>query len=340
MRRSTVLLVVIFLVAVLAAGCWKAGDLQALQKAMATTDEITRGQLMTEFHYQMDFDELDLTPEERRELETYRELKGTVTERFDREKGLSYVDGHLDIGGMGFDFKVYADAERVILLLPTFTKFLVVYRDDLEQRLPEESPGGEAPDWAEQLAELWNGLMRAENVRKTGTQLVTTPEGDIKVTGYEVVLGDAEIRELARESVRAVLGDPVIREQIMTNWLVYIKNEDLQEQDVDARVAEILDKALEGIDQTRFQEFYYTGAVDRDAHLIRETIRTRVATGTAGGSTVTADLNIKIQRWSIGRQVSIDLPELTPENSFEFDELEANMPKVFENVFEGVEAVA
>lgn len=75
---------------------------------------------MTEFHYQMDFDGLNLTAEERRELETYHELKGTVTQRFDREKGLCYADGHLDIGGMGFDFKVYADGDRVILFLPTF----------------------------------------------------------------------------------------------------------------------------------------------------------------------------------------------------------------------------
>jgi hypothetical protein len=110
----------VFLVAVLAAGCWQTNDLQALQKALTTTEEITRGQAMTEFHYQMDFDGLNLTAEERRELEMYRELKGTVTQRFDREKGLCYADGHLDIGGMGFDFRVYADGDRVILLLPTF----------------------------------------------------------------------------------------------------------------------------------------------------------------------------------------------------------------------------
>ncbi|WP_449240532.1 hypothetical protein [Desulfoscipio gibsoniae] len=334
MQRPIILVPAILLVAILAGGCWKTGDLQALQKATVTTKEITRGQTLTEFHYQMDFDELDLTPEEHRKLETYRKLKGTVTERFDRQKGLSYVNAHLDLGGMGFDLKVYTDANRTILLLPTFTKFLVIQRENLEQRLPEESPGIKATNWAKQLADLWNGLLKAENVRRTGAQPVSTPEGDIKVTGYEVVLKDTEIRKLARESVRVILSDPEIKEQIINNWLKYVRKEDLQDEDIDNRLAVIMEQALKGIDQTRFKDFHYTGAADRDSHLVLETIHVRTATGTEKGPTVTADLNIKTQRWSIGRQMSFDMPEITPENSFVLEELEANMPKVFESIFE------
>ncbi|MDA8096892.1 MAG: hypothetical protein RDV00_01370 [Clostridia bacterium] len=43
MRKQIMLVLGVFLVAFLAAGCWQTNDLQALQKALTTTEEITRG---------------------------------------------------------------------------------------------------------------------------------------------------------------------------------------------------------------------------------------------------------------------------------------------------------
>lgn len=336
MRRKTMLVLgIVLAAAVLIAGCRQANGLQELRRALETTKEITRGQVLTEFRHELDFDGLDLAPEARRELETYREVKGTIAERFDRQKGLSYVDGHLDVGGMGFDFKVYTDAQRTILLLPTFTKFLVVHRDGLGDSLTEAPAAEEGPEWAERLAELWNGLLKVENVRKTGSQLVATPEGDVKVTGYEVVLDDAEVRDLAREGARTVLTDPQIRERIITAWLEFAKQEEPENRDADAFLVEMLNNALAAIDHTTFENFRYSGAVDRDWHLVRETISGR-AVSRSDGVTVTAGFEIKIRRWAVGRPVSIEPPEITPENSFVLEELKANTPKMFESVLEGV----
>ncbi len=337
MRRKMMLVigVVLAAAAVLVAGCRQTNDFQELRRALETTDEITRGQMLTEFRHELDFEGLDLTPEESRELETYREIKGTIAERFDRRKGLSYVDGHLDVGGMGLDFKVYTDAERAILLLPTFTKFLVVHRDGPGESLAKAPVAEAGPEWAKRLAEFWNGLLKAENVRKTGSELVATPDGEVKVIVYEVVLDEAEVRDFAREGVRTVLTDPQIRERIVTAWLEFAQEDELENRDADAFLAEMLDNALAAVDRTTFEDFRYSGAVDRDRHLVRETISGR-AVSRSESVTAAAGFEIKIRRWALGRPVSIEPPAITPENSFALEELEANMPKMFESVLEGV----
>lgn len=69
----------------------------------------------------------------------------------------------------------------------------------------------------------------------------------------------------------AVFADPEIRELIIVNWLKYVRQEELTRDEVEIRLNEVLQMALEGMEKTRFNLFRYAGAVDRDGYL-RETI--------------------------------------------------------------------
>ncbi|KJS17280.1 MAG: hypothetical protein VR69_05425 [Peptococcaceae bacterium BRH_c4b] len=171
----------LIILVLLAGGC-TADSLQSYLHVLKKTEQVNKGQMLVQFSHTMDFNGPGLTVEDRKNLEMFKEKKGTFTKKFDRDKRLSMLDGHVDMMGMGFDFKAYCDGDRTVLMLPMFTKYLVV----------EAKPGTEkepvTADTDKKLETLWNGLLNSKNVTRKEGKLISTPEGEVKTTAYNVAL--------------------------------------------------------------------------------------------------------------------------------------------------------
>lgn len=329
--RKTLFILVILAILALAAGCAVTSALEGYKSAAEKTAHVDRAQTMVTFNYNMDFTGPDLTPEDRKNLEVFREVKGTFVTKSDREKKICYTDGHLELAGMGLDVKAWSDGDRVILLLPMFTKYLV-----LEQsRLAEQAQPGEGlaePEVGKKLKELGMGLLNRNNVSRTGERLITTTEGDIRATGYRVTLSEAEIKNLLKESLRIIFSDRELRGRIVENWLKYGKEKDKTSEAIERELDQLAEDMQKNIDRAQINKFEYTGAVDRDSYLVEENIAYSADVDTGKGVTVDIGYNLQIQRWAFGREVQVDFPRLDASNSFTLENIDENTPKVFEGL--------
>lgn len=333
MKKLLITLVIMAILALVAAaaGCAVTSALEGYKAAAEKTANVERSQTMVTFNYHMDFTGPDLTPEDRKNLEVFREVKGTFVIKSDSEKKISYTDGHLELSGMGMDVKAWFDGDRVILLLPMFTKYLV-----LEQsRLAEQARPGESlpeTDVGKKFKELWEGLLSRNNVSRTGERLITTAEGDIRATGYRVTLSEAEIKNLLKESLRIIFSDQELREQIIKNWLKYSEEKGKTGETVERELDQLAEDMQKNIDRAHIKMFEHTGAVDRDSYLVEENTAYNADFDTGKGITVDVDYTLQIQRWAFGREVQVDFPRLDAANSFTLETIDENTPKMFEGL--------
>lgn len=193
MRNKLLLVLSGLLILVLLAGGCSADPLQSYLHAVKKTEQVNKGQMLVQFNHTMDFNGSGLTVEDRKNLEMFKEVEGTFTLKFDRDNELSMLDGHVDMIGMGFDLKAYCDEDRTVLMLPMFTKYLVVEAKPATEKEPVTG------DMDNKLEALWNGMLSNKNVTREEGKLISTPEGEVKTTAYNVALSQREIEKLTRK---------------------------------------------------------------------------------------------------------------------------------------------
>ncbi|MEW6425106.1 MAG: hypothetical protein AB1523_10250 [Bacillota bacterium] len=333
MKKLLIILVILAILALVAtaAGCTVTSALEGYKAAAKKTAQVDRAQTMATFNYHMDFTGPGLTPEGRKNLEIFREVKGTFVTKFDRKKKIIFVDGHLDLAGMGLDIKAWSDGDRVILLLPMFTRYLVLDW----YTLAEQARSGESqpePGVGEKLKELWKGLLNPNNISRTGERLIATAEGDIRATGYRVTLSEAEIKNLSREFLRIIFSDRELRGWIVKNWLKYSEEKDKTGETIERELDQMAETVQNNIDRAHIKKFEYTGAVDRDSYLVEENVAYKADVDTGKGVAVDIDYTLQIKRWAFGREVQVDFPRLDAANSFTLEAIDENTPKMFEGL--------
>ncbi|MBO8129258.1 MAG: hypothetical protein H0Z39_08695 [Peptococcaceae bacterium] len=345
MRKPILLLLCLVLLAAGVIGCRSTSDFEAYRQAVNKTENINSAHVLTKFKMHMDFDSADLTAEARQNLAMFSEISGTLVEKFDRAKQISYVDGHIDVPGMGVDFKIYANKDQIIVLLPMFTRYLVIDKDDANPAGTQNQHKTEAAEQEDpafsgletKLRNIWNNVIREDNVKRTGEKLITTPEGDIRVTRYDITLTDAEIKKIARQTVTAVLSDEAIRRHIIANWRRYTtssRDEQPTAPEIEAHLDKLLASCVEGINQAHYESFTVTGMVDRDGYLVQKNVRFKVTAGDREHFTMRMDMDIQLQRWNIEKDISIDFPPITPENSFPARDFRKHTPQLWEGFWD------
>lgn len=345
MRKPILLLLCLVLLAAGVSGCRSTSDYEAYRQAVHKTANINSACVLTKFRMHMDFDGAGLTAEARQNLAMFSEISGTLVKKFDRARQISYVDGHIDVPGMGVDFKIYANKDQIIVLLPMFTRYLVIDKDDANlffdknqnETTDAGKEGSDLSDLEAKLKNIWNNVVKDNNVKRTGEKLVTTPEGDIRATRYDITLTDAEIKQIARQTVTAVLSDEAIRRHIIANWQHYAtssRDEQPTVPEIEAHLDQLLAFCVEGINQARYESFTVTGMVDRDGYLVQKNVRFKVTAGDREHFTMRMDMDIQVQRWNIEKDISIDFPQITPENSFPARDFRKHTPQLWEGFWD------
>lgn len=327
---------IITLIAILLTGC-NTDSLLEYKKAAEKTDGITRGQTSAEFTTTTELNTAGMTEEEIKELNYYKDLKGSFSTVFDSELKKEIYKIYFNTGGIGFDFDLYINGNEVFVKLPVVGKYLNLKDVDLESTMNvNEEKIIISDESVNAIGAKWIGLLKKDDVFKGKDIVLTTPDGEVKTTEYTINLNDEQIKTLFVDVIDIVYQD----ENLKSFYEEYIEAKIKENADKidDAEIKnisyeEMLNSMKENIDFYHVEKFNYTAHVDIDGYIVNEKIELSVKVDDAEQKSLSG-LNFKldINNWDINKQQEFNYPTLTDENTLKIED-EESMPNIMQDIF-------
>jgi hypothetical protein len=324
--KKSILAALVLVIAISLAAC-NTSSLEEYKQASEKTDQITRGKVSGEFTTMIELNTENMTAEEIKKLNYYKDMKGSFNVSYDDEAGKSIFRNYLNMGGLGFDFEVFMNGEEIFMKLPVVGKYMKldeiegsVNVDEAEEIISEET--------LELITKKWISLMNEDDVFKGKDIVLTTPDGEVKTTEYVIKLSDQQIKSLVKDST-----DILIRDEKLKNFYTeYIqKNSSESEKKT---LESILAELKTGIDNYKIENFVYTAYVDIDGYIVNETFEISASVIEPGekglkGLSYSLDLN----NFDIDKEQNFDFPVLTNDNTMSVDEMDESMPDMMKDLF-------
>ncbi len=325
------IIIVIFalLLAVSLASC-SFDSLGDYKKAAEKTEQIKKGQTSGDFSMVIDFNTEGMTEEEIKELNYFKEMKGSFNAAYDNDAEKVIFRNYLSFGGLGFDFDLYMNGKEVFMKLPVVGKYMRL--DGLQAPMITEQQGDGKPDFIskETLEELnanWLGILKKEDIFKGKDIILTTPDGEVKTTEYTIKLNDEQIKSLAVDSIDILSKDEKLKEYYEES----IKNK--IEPLKDTSFEKLFSDMKENMKDYTSEGFSYTAYVDIDGYIVNEVIEFAPKFVDAEMSVNSVSYKLDIKNWDINKEQKFDFPVLTEENTFDMDQMDQSMPFMIEDLF-------
>ncbi len=320
----------ILLLAVSLVGC-STDSLGDYKKAVEKTEQIIKGQSSGEFSLMMDFNTEGMTVEQIKELNYFKDMKGSFNIAYDEDSEKGIFRNYLNFGGLGFDFDLFIDGDKMFMRLPVVGKHMrigeMATSINLEQKETDELELI-SKETQEGLSTLWLGLLNEEDVFKGKNIILTTPDGEVKTTEYTIKLSDEQINNLGLDSINIFSKD----EKLRKSYDDYIKRnvETLKNKSLE----ELLFNLKEGIQDYRAESFSYTAYVDIDGYIINEIVQFTMKVKNPEKDHLDGmSYNLNIKNWDINKEQKFEFPVLTDENTLDMDDIDESMPFMMEDLF-------
>ncbi len=318
------------LIAVSLVGC-SIDSLGDYKKAAEKTEQIKKGQTSGEFSVVMDFNTEGMTEEQIKELNYFKDMKGSfsVTSDDDIDKGI--FRNYLSLGGLGFDLDIFVNGDEVFMKLPVIGKYMRL--EEMQASMDIEQKTGGEPEFIsketqEELSAKWLGVLKKEDVFKGKDIVLTTPDGEVKTTEYTIKLNDGQIKSLVADALDILSKDEKLKESFED----YIKKN--VEKFKDTSLEKLLSDIKEDIRNYTVESFSYTAYVDIDGYIVNEIIELALKVNDVkAASLASVSYRLDIKSWDINKEQKFDFPVLTEENTINMDEMDAGMPFVMEDLF-------
>lgn len=332
------ILIVLFtlLLALSLVGC-KTDSLEEYKSASEKTDQIKKGQTSGEFNLVVDFNTEEMTSEEIKKLNYYKDMKGSFNASFDEDLEKLICRNYINLGGLGFDFDLYFNKDEMFMKLPVVGKYMKL--DEIKIYSNQDTKQDESPEniisaeTIEAITTNWIALMKKEDVFKGNDIVLTTPDGEVKTTEYTIKLNDEQIKNLFINSVEIVSKDENFKEFYYTMQ----KNID----SLDTSFEEMTTNINEWINEYYVESFNYTAYVDIDGYIVNENIELILKVNNeVKGSLSAINYKLDIKNWDINKEQNFNFPILTDDNTLKIDSLD-NMDNsetsLFENFFKNID---
>lgn len=305
-------------------------SLEGYKEAVEKTEQIQKGQTEGEFSLEMDFNTEGMTEEQIKELNYFRKMKGSFNVAYDHELEKNVFRYYLNFGGLGFDLDLFMNGEEMFMKLPVVGKYMRI--DDIQAPITKDQKKGKAelidPETKDAINDKWLKLLKKEDVFKGKDTVLTTPDGEVKVTEYTVRLNDAQIKDLGMYSIDMLSKD----ERLNESYEKYIRKN--VESLKDTSPEELLSDMKENIKKYIVESFEYTAYVDIDGYIVNEKVGITLEVDNAESAAVTRlSYQLDIKNWDINKAQEFDFPELTDENTIDIDNIYQNMPFDIEVLF-------
>ncbi len=329
-------LTILTLISILLTGC-NTDSLLDYKKAAEKTDGIIRGQTSAEFTTTTELNTEGMTDEEIKELNYYKDIKGSFNSVFDSELKKEIYKIYLNSGGLGFDFDLYINGNEIFMKLPVIGKYLNLNDVVIESTMNVNE--GKILITDESVAAIgakWLGLLKKDDVFKGKDIVLTTPDGEVKTTEYTINLNNEQIKNLFVDVIDIVYTDQNLKSFYTEFIETKIKENADSMQDVEIEnisYEEMLDNMKENIDFYNVEKFNYTAHVDIDGYIVNETIELLIKVDNAKQKSLSGfNFKLDISNWDINKSQEFNYPTLTEENTLKMEEKES-MPDVMQDIF-------
>lgn len=331
MKKVWLVAMVVALLAVFFAGCGL-NSLESYKRAVQRTEEIKKGQVSGDFTVTLDFDSTGLTEAQIKDMNYYRNMEGSFHVTYDHDAQKTISRNYVNLGGLGFDADFYLNGQEMFLKMPIAGKYLRL--DEMIREMetkPQGAKGGEliSPETVEAIQKIWLGLIQAEDVFTGKNIILTTPDGEVKSTQYSIHLQEEQIKALMRDTTHALFRD----ERLKSNFEGFLKKNFQEEKGMTFdQLYEEMEKSLASC---RVEAFQYDAYVDIDGYIVNEIIEFRIKFNPDQSGRITELVyKLEIKNWDINQEQEFKFPVLTPENTLDWDEMDQNMPSLFEDLIE------
>ncbi len=302
-------------------------SLEEYKQASEKTDQITRGKVSGEFATKIELNTENMTAEEIKELNYYKDMKGSFNVSYDDEAGKSIFRNYLNMGGLGFDFEVFINGEEMFMKLPVVGKYMKL--DEVEANVNvEENEEIISEETIDFITQKWISLMNDDDVFKGKDIVLTTPDGEVKTTEYVIKLNDQQIKTLVKESTDILSKD----EKLKSFYRKYIEKSS-EESNVKS-FESILAEFKTGIDNYNIESFIYTAYVDIDGYIVNETFEISAAVIDPEEKNLKAiSYKLNLNNFDINKEQNFDFPVLSNDNTLSVDEMDESMPDMMKDLF-------
>lgn len=312
-------------------------NLAEYKKAFDKTDQISKGQVSGEFSTIMDINTDNLTPEEIKDLNYVKDMNGNFSAVYDDSLEKGIYRNYISMGGLGFDFDVYLNGDKIFMKIPVAGKYLdlteLISSAEVAQ-INEEA--FDKPIISEEtmkhISQKWVGLMNEEDVFKGKDIILTTPDGEVKTKEYTITLSSDQIRTLANESLDAFSKDESLRSFYNEYMASMNENEATKSLKSFDEAIKTLRDSIENYD---VESFKYTALVDIDGYIVNEIVTVSLKSTEESNIIKGVSFDLNIKNWDINKEQVFDFPELTEDNTINADDMKdmEEMPDLMESIF-------
>lgn len=287
-KRMLVMMVVIL---VLLSGCQSGTDLDAYRAAVEKTDAATSGKSEFRLMINNEFQLEESTPELQKAMAYFERMVFSNAVRFDETRIQS--DFYLNFGGIGFDASYYRVGELEFMKLPLVGKYMKL--DQVDQEMMIDS---ELLEIFDPVGEEWLRMLREENIFRGKRHVLSTADGDVKVTRFSIELTDEQNQQLL-----ALIADVIEKneEEILASDFFGVSKPENGHR--------LITNIAQSVRSAQFEDLVYTSDIDIDGYVMQSEFEATMRVG--DGEDMSTRVRVQTLNWGFDQEVEFSIP--TPE---------------------------
>ncbi len=300
-------------------------NLAEYKKALEKTEQITRGQTQVEFSSNVDINTEGMSAETIKELDYYKEMKGSFNVAFDEEAKKSIFRSYINFGGLGLDYDLYFNDGEIIMKLPIAGKYMRMNEVNNPSAIEESKVNGEiiSESTIKAISEKWVELMNEENVFRGKNIILTTPDGEVKTSEYSITLSSQQIKSLFSEVVDSISKDTNLKQ-------LY---EEYRAKENKKSFEDVIKLLRDNAENYSVENFKYVALVDIDGYIVSEDIEFHIKAEDKSLIIREVDYKLNVKNWDINKEQAFEFPVLNDKNSIKADNAK-EIPDVMKSLFD------
>lgn len=332
MKKVFVIFLSIILIISLTA-CGK-NDFEAFINASNKTSNIKKGQEDLTLNLNLDFNTEGLSSEQLKELNYFKSIEARFNTAYDKELEKTISRTYFNFGGLGFDVNFYDNGEKSFIKMPIIGDYMLIdeeLKGNFTQDMEAEGAEGEfiSEEAFKAIKDKWLNIIKRDDVFAGKDSVMTTPDGEVKITEYSIKLTDEDFKTFLNESIDIIMDDKNLKENITK----YIKLDNEGKEEIN--IQEFFDSFEKSLEQSKIKNLKYKAYIDIDGYIIKEVLDFHIKFEDMSMNRMKElKYSFEINRWSIEKEQKLEFPELTEENILDPEEVDQGVPFIFENVLE------
>ncbi len=300
-------------------------NLAEYKKALEKTEQITRGQTQVEFSSNVDINTEGMSAETIKELDYYKEMKGSFNVAFDEEAKKSIFRSYINFGGLGLDYDLYFNDGEIIMKLPIAGKYMRMNEVNNPSAIEESKVNGEiiSESTIKAISEKWVELVNEENVFRGKNIILTTPDGEVKTSEYSIALSSQQIKSLFSEVVDSISKDTNLKQ-------LY---EEYRAKENKKSFEDVIKLLRDNAENYSVENFKYVALVDIDGYIVSEDIEFHIKAEDKSLIIREVDYKLNVKNWDINKEQAFEFPVLNDKNSIKADNAK-EIPDVMKSLFD------